>query len=44
MYVPVALATMLLAAWWLRIDRDRLATPASSPTQRQEAEYVTTGS
>ena len=37
MYVPAALATMLLAAWWLRIDRDRLATPARSPRQRQKA-------
>jgi alpha-1,2-mannosyltransferase len=37
MYVPAALATMLLTAWWLRIDRDRLATPARSPRRRQKA-------
>jgi hypothetical protein len=36
MYVPAVLGTMLLAAWWLRTNRDGPTTmPAANPRQSQ---------
>ena len=42
MYAPAALGTMLLAAWWLRTDRDGRTSPAvtSSPSQKARALVV----
>ena len=33
MYVPAVLGTMLLAAWWLRTNRDGPTMPAANPSQ-----------
>ena len=42
MYVPAALATMLLVAWWLRIHRDGLTLPATNPYQRPRVGQLVT--
>jgi alpha-1,2-mannosyltransferase len=44
MYVPAALGTMLLAAWWLRTNHGGSRMPATDSYQRQKVgELVTTG-